>query len=139
MKPSAPPGPTVELGAVAVAEGGARPRRPAGSPTPSARSTMAFLAARCASMRDVLPLAAAAAPNSGHGGATRSGPARSIGDELRPGDALLGALEAARTRSPGAPSGTNVARPSAAVAAPAGSRWRPTASPPGRERRRSRR
>src|SRR4029077_9435093 len=37
----------------------------------------------------------------------------------------------ARTRSPGAASGTNVTRPSSAARAPCPPCWRPTASPPG--------
>ena len=81
---------------------------------PSARSTMVFLAARCAPIVTCCHWQPPQVPNSGHGGGTRSGPGRSIADQLAPGDLPLLALERTRTRSPGAASGTNVTRPSSA-------------------------
>src|SRR5450432_613727 len=100
-------------------------------PGPSARSTMAFLAARCASSETCCHWQPPQAPNSGQAGSTRSAPRRSIETSSAQATRSFACTTRARTRSPGAASGTNVARPSAAVGASAGSRWRPTASPPG--------
>ena len=80
---------------------------------------------------DVLPLAAAAAAEEGARRRRRGrGPARSMATSSAQATRPLARSIRARTRSPGAASGTKVARPSLALSAPAGSRWRPTASPP---------
>ena len=118
----------------------ARSRYPNGGPAamtggisiPSARSTIAFFAACCASALTCCHWQPPHAPNSGHGGATRSGPGRSISISSRPGHLLLGALDArahpfARRRQRHERHPT-VRRPRAR---PPRSRCRPTASPPG--------
>src|SRR5436190_3476697 len=70
-------------------------------------------------------------PNRGHGAATRSGPGRSIATSSPHASLPFSRSIRARTRSPGAASGTNVTRPSSAARAPSPPRCRPTASPPG--------
>ena len=97
---------------------------------PSARSTIAFLAARWASIETCCHWQPPQLPNSGHGGGTRSALARSIAVSSPQAARPFSRSIRTRTRSPGAASGTKVARPSLALSAPAGLRCRPMASPP---------
>ena len=89
--------------------------------SPSARSTIAFFAARWASIETCCHWQPPQLPKSGHGGGTRSALGALDRGRARPRrPAPSRARSRARTRSPGAASGTNVARPSLALSAPGG-------------------
>src|SRR5262249_6697605 len=108
-----------ELGPVAVAvrraagDHGRQRRAPPRPLPPTARPTSAFFAWCCASRLTCCHWQPPHNPKIGHGGAIRSSPGRSIAASSAQATFPFSRSRRARTRSPGAASGTKVTRPSA--------------------------